>query len=169
MLIVPVTHADLPDLVKLVNSAYRGDSSRAGWTTEADILTGIRTDIATLQQEFELPGVHMLKAVNEAGAIVACVYLQQTDQKLYLGMLTVSPELQNKGVGKQLLQRAEQVAKERNCSHISMTVISVRKELIAWYERHGYQATGERKPFVVGEHIGNPLQPLEFIVLEKWL
>jgi ribosomal protein S18 acetylase RimI-like enzyme len=111
----------------------------------------------------------MLKAVNEAGAIVACVYLQQTDQKLYLGMLTVSPELQNKGVGKQLLQQAEQVAKERNCSHISMTVISVRKELIAWYERHGYRATSERKPFVVGEHIGNPLHPLEFIVLEKWL
>jgi len=148
MNIEQATHKDIPELVQLINSAYRGDSSRAGWTTEADLLTGIRTDTATLQDEMEQPGVRMLKAVNTEGFIDACVYLQQLDNKLYLGMLTVSPSLQNKGIGKLLLHKAEEVAKELGCSYITMTVISVRSELIAWYQRHGYKPTGEKNPLL---------------------
>lgn len=161
------TEADIPQLVSLVNSAYRGDSSKVGWTTEADILGGIRTDELTLLEEMRQPGVTILKGTNEEGMIQACVFLQQNHKSIYLGMLTVSPVLQNKGIGKLLLQEAEQFAKENGCDTIHMTVISLRKELIAWYERHGYRDTGERKPFVEGVHIGNPVQPLEFIVMKK--
>lgn len=169
MKILQATISDIPQLVQLINSAYRGESSRAGWTTEADLLTGIRTDSATLQQEMDQPGVYMLKVVNEEERIDACVFLHHQGDQLYLGMLTVSPVLQNQGIGKVLLQKAEETALQLKCTHICMTVISVRSELIAWYERHGYKATGERKPFIVGEHIGTPAQPLEFIVMEKWL
>lgn len=161
------TEADIPQLVSLVNSAYRGDSSKVGWTTEADILGGIRTDEPTLQEEMRQPGVTILKGTNEEGIIQSCVFLQQHEQSIYLGMLTVSPVLQNKGIGKLLLQEAEAFAKKKGCKSIDMTVISIRKELIAWYERHGYRDTGERKPFVEGVHIGDPMQPLEFIVMKK--
>lgn len=82
-------------------------------------------------------------------------------------MLTVSPELQAKGIGKQLLAAAESMAKSEGCKTIQMTVISVRKELIAWYERHGYAATGETAPFPTDPKFGLPKQSLAFIVLEK--
>jgi hypothetical protein len=48
-----------------------------------------------------------------------------------------------------------------------MTVISVRTELIAWYERQGWSDTGKRKPFPENEPFGSPKQPLEFIILKK--
>ena len=85
-------------------------------------------------------------------------------------MLTVSPVLQNKGIGKRMLDAAEQEAKKKQCSSIYMTVISVRNELIAWYIRHDYRDTGERKPFSFTDpRFGLPKSKLEFVVLEKKL
>jgi len=160
---------DAPALDKLVNSAYRGDSSREGWTTEADILDGTRTDAAAIAELIQTPGTTILKYVEE-NKILACVELKNDEGKLYLGMLTVKPNLQGKGIGKLLLKEAEEEAKRQNCKSIFMTVISVRKELIDWYVRHGYQLTGERKPFAFNDpRFGQPKQPLEFIVLEKKL
>jgi ribosomal protein S18 acetylase RimI-like enzyme len=92
--------------------------------------------------------------------------VEKTD-KLYLGMLTVSPELQGGGIGKQLLKQAEIIAQEKGLAKIGMTVISARQELIDWYKRHGYMDTGEREPFLVNYHQGDPNQFLEFIVMEK--
>jgi ribosomal protein S18 acetylase RimI-like enzyme len=158
--------SDLTALVELINSAYRGDSSRSGWTTEADILGGKRTDETVLQSDLDQPGAQMLKLVED-DELNACVYLQHISEKLYVGMLTVRPTLQNKGYGKILLQKAEEIAKNLGCTKMAMTVISVRKELIDWYQRNGYSPTGETKPFVVGIHIGEPVQPLEFLTLEK--
>lgn len=167
MQILKATEADIPQLVSLVNSAYRGETSKQGWTTEANLLGGERTNENALSSEMNQPGVTILKAVNENEELLACVFLQNQQASLYLGMLTVSPALQNKGLGKLLLNKAELIAKEQNCHSVIMTVISVRAELIAWYERHGYVRTGKTKPFVEGEHIGNPKKPLEFLVLEK--
>ena len=88
--------------------------------------------------------------------------------KLYLGMLTVSPTLQNGGIGKQMMKASEQFAKEHDCSCVYMQVIKGRDELIAWYERQGYNDTGERKPFPHGDpRFGIPKKKLEFIILEK--
>lgn len=158
---------DAPALETLVNSAYRGDSSRQGWTTEADILDGTRTDAAAIADLIQTPGTTLLKYVEENN-ILACVELKKENGKLYLGMLTVKPSLQGKGIGKLLLKEAEEEAKRQNCTSIFMTVISVRKELIDWYVRHGYQLTGERKPFAFNDlRFGQPKQKLEFIVLQK--
>ncbi|MCU0368361.1 MAG: GNAT family N-acetyltransferase [Cyclobacteriaceae bacterium] len=168
-MITPAVIADAPELDKLVNSAYRGDSSRQGWTTEADILDGTRTDAAAIAELIQTPGTTILKYVEE-NEILACVELKKEDGKLYLGMLTVKPKLQGKGIGKLLLKEAEEEAKRQNCTSIFMTVISVRKELIDWYVRHGYTPTGEKKPFAFNDpRFGQPKQPLEFIVLEKKL
>jgi ribosomal protein S18 acetylase RimI-like enzyme len=161
------TLSDISLLSKLVNSAYRGESSKKGWTTEADLLGGQRTDETGLRNMIETPGAAILTYTNADQQLVGCVYLQQKPAGLYLGMLTVSPELQGAGIGKQLLRAAESYGKEKGCTDIFMTVISVRHELIAWYERHGYQRTGETQPFPTDPAFGLPKQPLEFIVLKK--
>ena len=160
---------DAPELDKLVNSAYRGDSSRQGWTTEADLLDGTRTDAAAIAELIQTPGTTILKYVEE-NEILGCVELRNQDGKLYLGMLTVRPHLQGKGIGKILLKAAEDDARKQKCSSVFMTVISVRKELIDWYTRHGYQHTGERKPFAFNDpRFGQPKITLDFVVLEKKL
>jgi ribosomal protein S18 acetylase RimI-like enzyme len=109
----------------------------------------------------------ILKCSNSNNHLIGCVYLQKQEEKLYLGMLTVSPEIQAKGIGKKLLKAAEEYAQTQDCKAITMTVISLRKELINWYERHGYRKTGQRKPFPNDPRFGIQKQPLEFIVMEK--
>jgi ribosomal protein S18 acetylase RimI-like enzyme len=168
-MITPAVITDAPEIDRLVNSAYRGNSSRQGWTTEADILDGTRTDTAAIAELIQTPGTTILKYVEE-NEILACVELKKEESKLYLGMLTVKPNLQGKGIGKILLNAAEEEARNEKCTSIFMTVISVRKELIDWYVRHGYKPTGEKKPFAFNDpRFGQPKQPLEFIVLEKTL
>jgi ribosomal protein S18 acetylase RimI-like enzyme len=161
------TVADVPQLNKLVNAAYRGETSKKGWTTEADLLGGIRTDEEVLTSLITKENSVMLLYKN-ADAINGCVNLQKQGDKIYLGMLTVDPELQDRGIGKILLKASEEYAAKNNCIKIYMTVISIRKEIIAWYERYGYIDTGERKPFPMDDpKFGIPKTFLEFIVMEK--
>lgn len=165
--IQPATPSDIPALNKLVNSAYRGESSRKGWTTEADLLDGTRLDETVLLELINDKSTTVLNYVEE-GKILGCVELRKEKGNLYLGMLTVQPDLQAKGIGKKLLAAGEDFARENGCKKISMTVVSVRTKLIEWYERHGYRLTGERKPFnMPDERFGIPKQPLEFVVMEK--
>jgi GNAT superfamily N-acetyltransferase len=163
--------ADVPALVVLVNSAYRGDSSRAGWTTEADLLGGQRIDAERLTETIAAPDNVVL--LHEAlGEPVACVHLERTDAGGYLGMLTVRPTQQAAGLGRRLLEAAERWAvAEWDARTMDMTVIVQRSELIAWYERRGYWRTGEYKPFPYGDaRFGLPRRnDLRFEVLRKSL
>jgi ribosomal protein S18 acetylase RimI-like enzyme len=166
-MITKATLKNVSELNILINSAYRGESSKKGWTSEADLLGGIRTDEEGLINTINKETTFLLKYV-ENDKIIGCVQLEKQEGKLYLGMLTVSPELQGGGVGKKLLQAAEIYAKSLDLPIVTMTVISARSELIAWYERHGFQKTGEKKPFPMNDpKIGLPRQFLEFIVMEK--
>ena len=160
---------DITDLEILINSAYRGEGSKKGWTTEADLLDGIRTDPERLQEMIEKKDAVILAYWDEQNLLKGCVYLEKTSNKMYLGMLTVSPNEQAKGIGKKLLQESERYALVHDCKAMTMTVISVRYELIAWYEKNGYYKTGERKPFPTDVRFGIPKQPLEFVVMEKRL
>lgn len=167
--IEPATAEDVPVLNKLVNSAYRGETSRQGWTTEADLLAGTRVDEAALRDLIADKKTIVLKYM-EAGKIAGCVELRLSTHSCYLGMLTVNPVLQAKGIGKKLLLAGESVAREKGCLKMRMTVISVRHALIEWYKRNGYQLTGESKPFKMpDERFGIPRQPLEFVFMEKVL
>jgi len=165
------TTADAPALVALVNSAYRGDSSRAGWTTEADLLGGQRVDVEGLTETIARPGSVIL--LHERDQVpVAGVHLERTGEDCYLGMLTIRPTMQGAGLGRQMLEAAERWAMEHWSSRtMHMTVIVQRTELIAWYERRGYRRTGERKPFPYGdERFGLPKRDdLVFEVLRKSL
>ena len=154
-------------LVNLVNSAYRGESSKQGWTTEAHLLDGIRTDEQSIKTQLSKPGAVMLTAKDEAGKMVGCVYLLKQCSQLYLGMLTVAPHMQAQGIGKELLFAAEKYGRDINCTSVVMTVIDKRTELIGWYKRHGYQSSGEIRPFPASPSVGIPNQPLQLMVLEK--
>ena len=160
---------DIDELVALVNSAYRGETSKKGWTTEADLLSGLRTDKKSIEALLEKTGAVILKALNATGKIEGCVYLHNQGLQMYLGMLTVMPDKQLKGTGKQLLIAAESYARTVGCAAIVMTVLDVRYELIDWYKRKGYLSTGEIKPFPNDPSFGIPRQPLQFITLEKKL
>lgn len=166
-MISKVTKKDIPALKGLVNSAFRGETSKKGWTTEEHLLDGIRTNEELLAESMQEKGTTLLKYV-ENGTILGMVMLKNQKDKLYLGMLTVSPDLQGGGIGKKLLYAAEDFAKKHQLPKIAMTVISVRQELIDWYKRHGYVLTGETQPFPMSDtKFGLPKQFLEFVVMEK--
>ena len=161
---------DIDALHVLVESAYRGESARRGWTHEADLLGGQRTDAKALREIIEADRQVILLAKN-ADAITGCVQLCHVGEGLaYLGLLTVDPDLQASGLGKELLIRSEQFVRDHwQAKAMEMTVIRQRSDLIAYYERRGYARTGEHRPFPHGDpRFGLPKSPeLEFAVLRK--
>jgi ribosomal protein S18 acetylase RimI-like enzyme len=160
---------DILSLIKLVNSAYRGEQSKKGWTTEANLIQGDkRIDADSLTEMMAKDGAVIL-LYKQQDELQGCVYLEKQAAKLYLGMLCVDPEIQGGGIGKKLLAAAEEHALKINRNAIIMSVITQRHELISWYERHGYEQTNERKPFPDDGRFGKPVEPLEFIILEKKL
>jgi len=168
-MISKATLQDIPSLNILINSAYRGETSKKGWTTEAHLLEGKRTTEEELTAII-LDSKNTFLKFTEKDQIIGSVLLVEKEHQLYVGMLTVSPELQNSGIGKKMLAEAENHAKSLGLSTLSMTVVSVRAELIAWYKRHGYVDTGKREPFPSSDiHINISDKPLEFIYLEKSL
>ena len=170
MPIIQAIPSDTTELVALVNSAYRGESSQAGWTTESHLLDGIRIDEPTMRDYLKARDTYILKYLNDEDVIIACVYLQKfSNNRLYLGMLTVSPKLQAGGIGRQLLHEAEAWAKKLDCKTVFMTVITTRAELIDWYKRRGYIDTGKREPFHHGGRFGIPKTevPIQLMILEK--
>ncbi|MET9413070.1 GNAT family N-acetyltransferase [Streptomyces klenkii] len=160
---------DVPVLVALVESAYRGDASRAGWTTEADLLDGQRTDPEGVEAVVTDPASRLL-VVERDDRIVACCQLEHRGAHAYFGMFAVSPEAQGGGLGKTVIAEAERrVRAEWGATAMHMTVIKQRDELIAWYERRGYRRTGRMSPFPYGdERFGIPQRDdLEFELLIK--
>ena len=167
----PATADDLPPLHALVESAYRGTSARRGWSHEADLLEGRRTDMAALAAMLDDPKQHLL-VFRDNDRLRACVALTDKGAGLaYLGMLTVDPQQQAAGLGRLILAAAEDHAAAFGARQVEMTVIAQRAELIAWYQRRGYALTGEQRPFPHGDpRFGLPKRDdLVFVVLEKTL
>ncbi len=160
-------------VVDLVESAYRGESSNAGWTTEAELLGGQRTDAEAIAAVVSSADSRLLLASDEHGAVIACCAIEQRrGGRSYFGTFAVRPGSQGGGVGKLVLAEAERVARDEwACDVIEMTVIGQREDLIAWYGRRGYVATGEMRPFPYGdERFGLPKrEDLYFVVLAKSL
>lgn len=170
-LIRAATAADIPGLHALVESAFRGDSARAGWTHEADLLDGQRTDPAALADAIADPDRMILIAVD-GDAMVGCVEVKRAGMgRSMLGLLSVRPNRQATGLGRRLVAAAEARARaDHGATRMEMTVIAARGELIAWYERQGYVRTGETRPFPMDDpRNGLPRVPLSFVVLEREL
>ena len=162
---------DIPALVALVTSAYRGDASRAGWTTEADLLDGERIDPVVLLHDLERARSKVV-VLEQAGHLLACAHVAADDGAGYFGMFAVAPTLQGGGIGKRLLAECERIVRQDwQLPVMRMTVIDVRDALIAFYQRRGYHRTGVFKPFPYGDaRFGHPKRDdLRFEVLEKSL
>lgn len=164
--------ADIPALHRLIESAYRGEASRAGWTTEADLLDGQRTDPEDLAEVLADPSQGMLTAWR-GGQLVGCIlYADRGDRTGYFGMLSVSPTLQGGGLGRRLVEAVHTLlADQFEARRVRISVFPQRETLVAWYQRLGYADTGETLPFPYGNpRFGLPLRDdLHFIVMERAL
>jgi ribosomal protein S18 acetylase RimI-like enzyme len=168
------TETDYPEIVRLVNAAYRGvDDAVRSWNLETGILEGTRTDDSLLREEVSAPGANLLlhRDPDDHSILGTVLLVPERQDCWYLGMLTVMPALQNRQLGRALLAAAEDFAKTHDAHSIRMGVLNVRDTLIAWYERRGYVRTGETEPFPYGDHrFGRPLRDdLKFVILEKQL
>ena len=167
----PAKIEDIPGLVTLINSAYRGESGKIGWTTESDLLGGQRIADPELRELMQFQDTRLLLVRGESAELLGCVLVKKLNaETAYLGMLTVNVARQTGGLGKFLVSETEKFARETfGAKLIELTVVGQRDELIAWYERRGYQKTGERRPFPYGdERFGIPLRDdLYFEVLTK--
>jgi ribosomal protein S18 acetylase RimI-like enzyme len=166
--------SDTPVICALVNAAYRGETSRAGWTTEADLLSGVRTSERTIQALIESQDACILLGEEAGGVVAACICLERhadSAQMVHLGMIAVAPLLQNRGYGKTMILAAEKLAKAQwEAQRAEMMVISLRKELIEFYQRLGYQATGETVPFPHQPDMWQAqVENMQLIVLQKVL
>ena len=160
---------DVDLIVALVTSAYRGDASRAGWTTAADLLEGARIDADVLRGDIARADSRVLLGERD-GRLLACAHVARDGDAGYFGMFSVVPGLQGAGIGKRVLAECERIARDEwHLPAMRMSVIDVRDALIAFYERRGYRRTGILKPFPYGDaRFGIPLRDdLRFEVLEK--
>lgn len=159
---------DIPALVALVNGAYGREAVEPGWTSERDLVAGPRTTAGRMAEH--VAAGHLLVA-EDGGALVGCVLVQPgADREADIGMLSVHPRGQARGVGRALLGHAEAEARDALGARLAvLQVISRRAELIAWYERRGYRRTGRRQPFVSGGPGRAKERALEFERLEKRL
>lgn len=168
----PARPDDAPQVADLVRTAYRGDESRSGWTTEADLLSDDRIDAAGVAGKIDDPHTEVLLGEDDEGRLIACCEIvDRGDGLAYFGMFAVSPTLQAGGIGRQVLAEAEDRARDRGARTMEMTVIGQREELIDWYVRRGYERTDERREFPY--HLLEPGQAkredLYFTVLVKKL
>lgn len=154
----PATVDDAEAVASLVHLAYRSDESRTGWTTEADLVGGQRTDPAMVRELVTTPGTVVLLRLDDDGSLLASCQLERRDDEAYLGMFAVRPGLQGQGLGREMLEAAVAHARSTWGSvHLHITVLNLRPELIAWYERCGFVMTGEEHPFPYGdERYGQP-------------
>jgi ribosomal protein S18 acetylase RimI-like enzyme len=160
------------EIAALVNSAYRGDEAKLGWTTETELLGGQRTEAKLVLELIHPPESQILTLYSESEKqIVACAHLEIQGPVLLLGMLAIRPRLQGRGLGRQLIGQAEVYARRWGCRTIEMSVISIRHELIAWYQRLGFTITERREPFPMQDpRFGIPkVDHLEFIIMTKTL
>ena len=172
MFLKSAVETDYADVVALANLAYRGTGDTSSWNVESGILEGDRLTEKLLREDLANPGVVLLIWKDDAGVLMGTVLLRpKGDGIWYLGLLTVRPDGQNKGAGKELLVAAEVFVKTQGGKRIQMTVLHVRETLLGWYQRRGYQETGVTEAYPYGdERFGKPLmEGLYFVVLEKAL
>jgi ribosomal protein S18 acetylase RimI-like enzyme len=158
-------------IAALIERAYRGDESKTGWTSEADLLTGPRTTVDEIAALLRDPHARFVVATDGAKDLAACALIRNEHGSGYFGMFAVRPNIQGSGLGKQMLEAAERQIKDLwRLNAVYMTVINLREDLIAYYERRGYQRTGEEKPFPFdAPNIGPRRKDFHLVVLRKRL
>jgi ribosomal protein S18 acetylase RimI-like enzyme len=164
---------DYAEIIDLANLAYRGrEGAVASWNIEKGIVGGQRLDHSLLREELAAKpdGALLVYRADPDSPLLGTAWLNpESDGVWSMGLLTVRPELQNQQLGRKLLGAAERYASDRGAKRMRIGVLHVRDTLIAWYERRGYRATGETKPYPSDDsRFGTPLrEDLHFLIMEK--
>ncbi len=174
MVLREATRADFAEIIDLANLAYRGrEGTTPSWNIEKGIVGGSRVSDSLLKEELaEKPDGALLVYREENGPLLGTAWLNpEADGVWSMGLVTIRPELQNQQLGRKLLAAAEEYARVRGATRMSIGVLHVRDTLIAWYERRGYRATGDTEPYPTGDaRFGTPLREnLHFVMMEKEL
>jgi len=170
--LTPAGDEDVVGVVSLMNRAYRGADADEGWTTEVGLIEGNRISAATLHDEIAQKKNAKLLVWKLSDKVVGCVWVEPMDADTwYLGSLAIDPQVQNRKLGRHLLNAAEQWCKAREARSIYITVLEARDTLIAWYERRGYCKNGDTELFPYDDdRFGTPIrQGLYFAVMTKSL
>src|ERR1700756_1165603 len=139
-------------IVAVINVAFR--------LSEGFLIDRDRIDLETVQDLFQ-KGTFL---VAEDSFLCGCVYVEpRGSDRSYLGLLAVDPRLQKSGLGSQLMHAAEAHCAEAGSRFMDLRIVSVRKELPAFYHRHGYVEAGD-EPFTPGL---NPKVPCHFVWMSK--
>lgn len=144
---------DVPELVDLVQAAYRGEG---GWTTEAHLVDGHRTDAVEVRAMLDDPQVTLLVAEHD-GELVGCSYTRREPaddagvSRAELGLFAVDPAMQGRGLGGRLLEAQAELLESAGVDVLVIQVLQGRPELQQWYRRHGFAPVGRAVPFA-----GNP-------------
>ena len=163
------SEADAQEIADLVNSAYRPTFQGGGWTHEGDLVSGARTTVDQINELLHGQSVVLLYCLETS--IVACVHVSGDSSGVCVGLLATRPNLQDQGLGKQMLLHAEQYASENfKASVCKISVLSSRPELLAFYERRGYILTGHVEEYPVAAGVGSPIvDGIKVLSLEKIL
>ena len=185
-----MNECDIPDVVDHVQAGYRGDK---GWTHEFNLVDGQRVDESMLLDTLkssaseiylliyqlssppptnENPVLNIIHetCVLSGNNVIGCIQLDYCTDITHFGLFTVNPKLQNLGFGRWLLQKAEEFSVLRSIKRLGMSVLSVRGELIAWYERRGFKKTGITAKFPNDQRFGIPkVENLTFVEMIKFL
>lgn len=172
MRLLPATENELAAAAQLINSAFRGDSNHRGWTNEQHFIEGLRTDETELRTALQQnPGATLYLLREEDGTLLGCFWLAPKSVDIwYLGMLGIRPDMQDRKIGRKLLGEAEAIARGNGAAKMRITVVNIRTELVAWYQRRGYALTGESEPFPHESPFAKAKRAdLSLLVLEKAL
>jgi GNAT superfamily N-acetyltransferase len=163
------TPADAQDIAGLVNRAYRPPSHCAGWTHESHLIRGERTTTSQVRELLQAPCAVLL--LCHESTVVACVLVKRLPVAgcASIGMLATEPTLQNQGLGKQMLTDAEAYASLNfQADSFQISLLSKRPELLAFYQRRGYQLTGEVSDYPTRGGVGTPkVGGVEVLTLTK--
>jgi ribosomal protein S18 acetylase RimI-like enzyme len=163
------TLADAPRIAGLIERCYRGPTAARGWTNESELLMGPRSSVAEIEKLIRHPEAHFVMALAN-GEPVGTALIQRQREGAYFGMFAVDPDMQMAGIGKMLLARCEtDTVRLWNARWLRLTVISLREELILWYERRGYTLTGQHEPFPFGTATGAVRTDFDLVVMQKAL
>jgi len=142
---------DSEAITRLINAAFQVESFFKG---------GNRLDLAEVQARLA-KGRFIL--AEEGHVILGCVYVEPDGERAYLGLLSVEPTLQGSGIGKRLMDAAEDHCRAAGCRFVDLRVVNLRKELLPFYQKLGYAPSGTA-PF---PEDAPTLLPCHFLLMSK--
>lgn len=174
--IAKLEHRD--HLLNLINAAYRTSDTHS-WTNESTLVSGSRISVEMLttlieqSQNLNTKDCLYVATVHDPETklenILGCIAVTKFENTIEIGTFAVQPNLQNSGIGKQILTVLESlmIRNHPNVNSFRMWVLDLRIELINFYQRRGYVLTGQSESYPIDAGVGKPLKDLNVLEMIK--